>query len=211
MLIYAGVSSKPNTVASSPPKKPRKAVPFQTPANTSVRTPAALGEEAKADEPDQNSADQESSRRGRRGRTTKPRGGLTTTINSEAKMEAFHSELQGMVDGAIAVEDEQLGAQNSPDPAVNTAAGAQYSFVESEAEEENEEENEEEDYSENEEDNEEEDYPDAQLKDAEEADEPDQEAGPSTSQAITTGGSFVGLARKPHQLMRFDLISRHRE
>ena len=42
-------------------------------------------------------------------------------------MEAFHSELQGMVDGAIAVEDEQLGAQNSPDPAVNTAAGAQNS------------------------------------------------------------------------------------
>merc|ERR1712196_213102 len=109
------MGSKPNTVASSPPKKPRKAVPFQTPANTSVTTPAALGEEAKADEPDQNS---ESSRRGRRGRTTKPRGGLTTTINSEAKMEAFHSELQGMVDGAIAVEDEQLGAQNSPDPTV---------------------------------------------------------------------------------------------
>ena len=123
MLIYAGVSSKPNTVASSPPKKPRKAVPFQTPANTSVRTPAALGEEAKADEPDQNSADQESSRRGRRGRTTKPRGGLTTTINSEAKMEAFHSELQGMVDGAIAVEDEQLGAQNSPDPRFVTLVG----------------------------------------------------------------------------------------
>ena len=124
MLIYAGVSSKPNTVASSPPKKPRKAVPFQTPANTSVRTPAAA---KTSDEPDQNSADQESSRRGRRGRTTKPRGGSTTTINSEAKMEAFHSELQGMVDGAIAVEDEQLGAQNSPDPAVNTVAGAQNS------------------------------------------------------------------------------------
>ena len=43
-----------------------------------------------------------------------------------------------MVDGAIAVEDEQLGAQNSSDPALNTAAGAQYSFVESEAEEEKE-------------------------------------------------------------------------
>ena len=51
------------------------------------------------------------SRHEHHGVATKSRGGLPTTINSEAKMEGLQQELQGMVDGAILVEDEETAEQ----------------------------------------------------------------------------------------------------
>ena len=55
----------------------------------------------------------------------RPEEDLPTTIHFEAKMEVLQQQLQGMVDGAILVEDEETTEQEQP------------SLQELEAEEEN--------------------------------------------------------------------------